>query len=751
MWLVSTAPHKVDYDSVIAIGTGTPSNDFKTEINRLGLAGCLSKTDTIDILVERNWVKPIRTSAVGSEDYKWTKDGIVGLQCIRKIHPMQQHGVTASSIRDKIHKLRVEHDNVIAVQFTGMAAKSAVGREREESITLAAYSTLRAGYEAAFKNLKSTHRLYKDKNPAPVQTPVNSFESLSDFLEFDGGVEETTLATTAASLQHLDPILCGFSSVIEGVAATSRTDDTMEGDRDHLERLIWHTAHAVGTSGKDQSYIMCVTITPTIPTTPTHSTVKYIQINNTAAEVEHDGQKVYLTLESAANIQRIKLKYKPAGGTETGANGQHSGTEGTVDMYSEIWGFTWAEASCTVKVAFGPVPEAARAGGWYYDNVYDSATGTDVLVDNMGYLFKSASNSRYCIVDPTKILDACSTKQTGPVKNHMFAWTQPGPWTKRMLDCVLYPASGHAFISEKGSMNVKALLTPEALVIKDTVPIGHDELTYTAYATPDTEIDYVDVWRNSSVPYDANLPIVGMMSMRKKRKRTSKGTSGPPTMTWSVGVRGSPFLTAMEVVLNMVHYGFALTDLRFGGFHYGVLCANTGLQETSTARVRFDGQSDALNKALEGCTRVTEATKGSPMYAPARVNVRGCDVYGMSTTCCIKDYYEKTPEYDAAELVLNTFLQKHTPPITSEGIKYMTSTPPLKNMGNTTWDTKMRAAHAYALGTDQATDRWHDEKVLSRLEYRLQSIVSAWFTGVQAFVIKWKPGVELVSTKPICI
>jgi hypothetical protein len=690
------------------VETSTDWKDYKNE-KRLG--DFLIGGDTVAALTKRKW---LTKSAL--DTYEWTDVGVEKLYTNRKIHPMHYTNVTNTRIRDLIHKMRVKHDNLIKVQFDGMGAKTATDQTRDESVKIAAYSTMRAEYEQKFRDFLQTHVVdYARKSDDRVKTRVNEYETLGDFLKFLDDPSDTHLAVNAAVLQHLDPVLCGFSNTIDGVAATSRTTETMNGDVAHLANLIWHTAHAVAVEDTG-NYILWVKYT----SSDNSSETQVVIMTQGKAKFKKNLVNGELTLDRG----ELTVKYNT--GEQKKAKKQVPQLQ---QMCSSTWTATLSDASYVI--AFGPYPYTAD-NRWYCEKsgVFTGEELDPQRTDNASHLFKS--QSAYVAITS----DYCLEKLSGVA--HKFLWDKNS--SKRMLPDVLYLSSGYNFTQTLHTLNVRVLLTPTSYVFPDAVPIDHDDIVFTksgaSLAIPSTDT-HVRVWKNAKVQHDVQLPIIGMMGHKRKRDTEE------PEMKWSVGVRGSPFLTAMEVTLNVIHNGIPLSNLEFGGFHYGVLNADTGLQETSTALLPERSLHDVIRaqkaEHIKRLGDVVMPNEESPFYMPARVNVRGCDVYGMTTTCCIANFFTKTPALHAAESVIGTFLRKHTPPLTAAAIDFMYAN---KRMcPSPTEREKLLAAHAYALGTAQATDKWHDEKVLSRLESRLRILISAWVLSAEA--------INSASTTPI--
>ena len=705
MWLVSRPSFRVKSLQKIKLPVADTDNSWKTKILDLQLGDCLNATDTVDKLVQRKWLV-LTDRDTDTLTYELQLLGIQALQNNRKVHAMHHTtSVSETSIRTLIHKMRVTHDNLIKVQFNGMGAKTASEQTRDESVKIAAYSTMRAAYEKAFEELKTKSVISLRAKDETVATDISDFTSLADFIKYYDDPSDDNLAVNAAALQHLDPVLCGFSNTVDGIAATSRTNETMEGDVSHLANLIWHTTHAIADNNGINYILWVEQRTARGATTSFFMDMQAGNARSSTIQLQLSGQTLHMTRGSSTAAAARQLS--------------------RVDqMCSSTW--TGNLDGDAYTIAFGPYPHVYE-GRWYCEDrgtIFSSLSVQDK--PSISHLFKTTSNAtvNYIAVTPAKCI-ACSETSM----DHKLKWTNIE--TKRLLPDVLYPASGYHFTQTQHTLDVKVLLTPDSYVITDAVPIDQHEMALTSSGSslsiPTTD-NHLRVWKCAGVQHDAQLPIIGMMG-RKRRTDASE-----PTMKWSVGVRGSPFLTAMEVTLNVVHHGIPIHSLEFGGFHYGVLNADTGLQETSTALLSEESLKAArvINskdvKHRKDLVGVLLPFEDSPFYAPAQVNVRGCDVYGMTTTCSIENHFTETPALLTAMAVVDMFLRQHTPPLTQEAITYLKK---YEHMYTPTKREKLLAAHAYALGTAQATDKWHDEKVLSRLESQLRSLIAAWVTNIE--------------------
>ena len=65
----------------------------------------------------------------------------------------QDTWVSSGSIRAIVHSMRTSHDRQIAARFSGVGAKSAAERTKEQGIKDVAYPAMQEQYESAFTHL----------------------------------------------------------------------------------------------------------------------------------------------------------------------------------------------------------------------------------------------------------------------------------------------------------------------------------------------------------------------------------------------------------------------------------------------------------------------------------------------------------------------------------------------------------------------------------------------------------------------
>ena len=167
----------------------------------------------------------------------------------RTVVPRDTLAASAQSLRATVHSLRVSHDRQIAARFSGVGAKSVSDRAKETNIKEAAFATMRDQYNAAFYKLLEKKRITVTVNLNGGESAGVSLQEydrpLEDVLEITSYPEDGDVSLTAAQMQHVDPVLCGHSSVVEATAATDHTCASMVEDCVHLQRLIWHVLHGI--------------------------------------------------------------------------------------------------------------------------------------------------------------------------------------------------------------------------------------------------------------------------------------------------------------------------------------------------------------------------------------------------------------------------------------------------------------------------------------------------------------------------
>ena len=236
---------------------------------------------------------------------------------------------------------------------------------------------------------------------------------------------------------------------------------------------------------------------------------------------------------------------------------------------------------------------------------------------------------------------------------------------------------------------------------------------------------FVKVTRVRGAELDPSLDTMGMMQYVHPKRLSEEGGFSDGKFQWAVGVRGSPFMTAFEVAVHAVHHKLTVEQLQFNGFHYGDLCASTGRQETSTAWV-----PDATCLNHEKTTNDNIKGLTSAMFKRIVINVRGCELYGKTTTCATANRYKLTLAYFAANQHLQSVA--HDLGVTAQEWDGMVKIRNDEAKSGSTFNYKLNVAHAYMASTATATEKWHDGRVLPILKDRVVSLVRRW-SGKQSF------------------
>jgi hypothetical protein len=202
---------------------------------------------------------------------------------------------------------------------------------------------------------------------------------------------------------------------------------------------------------------------------------------------------------------------------------------------------------------------------------------------------------------------------------------------------------------------------------------------------------------------------------------------------WAIGVRGSPFLEAVEHWVRELCSSRGLHPLEFLGYHFGVLCQDSdNMQETSTAWVR-----KTLLPEMPTCPEhYPEISKKlhKDLFATQKVCVRGCNRYAITTVCeiparlCSTIALDSAVEFLLLQLCQNgcEFMENLNERARTAGAIKKAVVKAMWNLGATSAETKLNMAHSMLSNSSDATETWTDKGTFSHIQERFDTIIRTW-------------------------
>lgn len=652
----------------------------------------------------------------------------------RVVVPQDTLVASAQSLRATVHSLRVSHDRQIAARFSGVGAKSVSERAKETNIKEAAFATMKAQYNDAFYKLlaaEDTEVYVNCKSEDSNRTKLEEYDRpLEDVLGITAYPEDGDVALTAAQMQHVDPVLCGHSSVAEATAATDHTCASMLEDCIHLQRLIWHVLHGIDPnpehiivrfSNSLLSYFGVSTNYVVLYKSGQHKYMAYEDKKwefNAANNTVYNGIKKELYTRNTNHPSKFGTGYKSSNGYSVSVwpaphvtfndNGDPCFTVGNTS--TKITTVTVTPNGFVNNALYMPwaANVAARKTFVDLDVFRPDAFGFD---DAIPVSVDDIDNTDFCL----ELSKGCPTDDEDFARNFVHL--------TKLRGAELDPAVQTVGMMQSTNPRKRKRIETAEYIAKLKTAYSHLKSklsgladfsgTITTREIEQSRTQLTELRENSTTADTTKKHIVTALI------RLADLEIKPEKLRWSVGVRGSPLLTALEVALAYTHNQLEVQHLTFAGWHYGALCADSGRQETSSAWI---ARSLLTNNQIDKPKSVDDYAKG--LYKPVCVNIRGCETYGVTTVCAAAGLFVKTAAYDNALTQLRLTALNVNDVDANKWQDALTNNP---DGGGTSFAYKLNTAHAFLQSTATATEKWHDKRVLYELQTRLHWVVSAWF------------------------
>ena len=632
----------------------------------------------------------------------------------RSIWPLETAHLELYDVDDRITLLRQAHDEQIRMYLKSKRAVGAREHMLVQNAEAEAMMKLHELYASKFEdlltereNIAEPHvRVYRDGNQAYLKKGDISLQNLLNISQSDFGNPD--IVELPPPVQHLDPLLVGHKSDAFAIAANRYTDD----DREQLKRLHYrlYTRAKYGVDPLPDR--LAVQHTDSTGTQKWHVAGK-ISTGN-----------VYHVQESNATLFIITLGAFPSVKTGMGNLYKHTGTH-------PLRG-TWNYAGTTIKLAPAPsgvwdpapfnakkiiwISDTVRAfpnmpyAPWVYRNVLSPTTqlprlnlfdhGCKGFVDGISDTISVISAFGNPMPVPTETPPHMPSDNPAPSQTPRTIMRAKRNYNQNQATHSFLPAKRH-----KGPVGpgVGFPVGPGVgFPVRPGVglPVGPGTLEYVAKCGSGSSDTIIDM-------------------------SSSNG--------WAIGVRGSPFLEAVEHWVRELCGSHGLQSLDFLGYHFGVLCQDSdNMQETSTAWV----QKSLLPEMPDYPEHYPEISKKlhKDLFATQKVCVRGCNRYAVTTVCEIPARLCQTAELDSAveflllQLCQNgcEFMQELDSRISTASSDRKAVAKEMWNLGATSAETKLNMAHSMLSNSSDATETWTDKGTFSHIQERFDTIIRTW-------------------------